>query len=383
MKISTIILFIGLFCLISLSLIAGLFRIVNPTTSTLNNANLLGFVVHGALAVLMFLLKKPLKPGIRVDFKETINDKEEVVYRSGKIVSVDKENNTVTLVTGIAQNTEKTIPSTAIIDSWIMTISNRVVQTGVITNEQYNKLINDTFKGDSPVNATKVIVDAIYKTFDGRIEVTELIDLSDSCAIFSFITSCAHLSLYVFKNFYLTQVNQRQNNIRWLEYTISSGIMMVNIASIVGIQNNYNLLTILLCTAITNIFGMAIEQTTKVSYKWAFMFFGFIPFGLPWIKIINTLLYNSDFVNEVFEIIGNDTEYIINARKNVTYATYGVLVIAFCYLSFPAIQICQILYPEKYRTGEFLFILASLVAKVALNLFVYIVSRNLTNVFQL
>jgi hypothetical protein len=62
--------------------------------------------------------------------------------------------------------------------------------------------------------------------------------------------------------------------------------------------------------------------------------------------------------------------------ENLDLIKILLTVILVLYCIFPAIQIAQIAYPNKYRLGELLFILSSFGSKVTLNSFVYFLGKR-------
>jgi hypothetical protein len=90
-------------------------------------------------------------------------------------------------------------------------------------------------------------------------------------------------------------LNKKINYVRWAEYTISSGLMLVNVAAVCRITDFYLLSTILVCTSITNVFGLWTEMAEGRMFKWVPFLLGFVPFALPWYIIIEQMITSSDF----------------------------------------------------------------------------------------
>ncbi len=230
-------------------------------------------------------------------------------------------------------------------------------------------------EGDTAKDKIRNIRDRIYNKKKKKVEIGTIFEL---CGIFSLITSMFHMYPLIFRTNYESNISQNNNPMRWLEYFITSAIMMTSIASVSDVKSEYALLSVFVLTAITNIFGMAIEATTDASYKWAFVILGFIPFIIPWYMISNNYsnyksTYNDfeDVVNEYGEIpLGDVTltkDGFEKGKKNISYLQILLIVIFALYNMFPAIQINQIISPEKYKLGEFNFIIASFISKVVLN----------------
>ena len=252
-------------------------------------------------------------------------------------------------------------------DGWEMFYEREVIPEGGLEGNNVQEKLQNLRKRLFEKETEKVTITSIFKL----------------CALFSFITALAHGFLYFNKSFYSSLISSSQNPFRWLEYFFSSGIMMACIASISDIKTEYALLSVFAFTAITNIFGMAIEATSSNRYKWAFMFFGFIPYIIPWYMIAQnynryTATFNDfkDILDEYGEIRLNDDNVLTKEQfeENIEgLESLKTLIIVICllYNLFPLIQIGQILFPNKYQLGEFLFILISLISKVTLNSSIY------------
>lgn len=227
------------------------------------------------------------------------------------------------------------------------------------------------------------------RTFETEIKRTNVSSVFKLCALFSLLTAVAHYGLYSYSG-YSGWINSGQNPMRWIEYSITSGIMMTCLASVSNIKNNYNVLSVFWFTSITNIFGMAIEATKLEEYKLAFMAFGFIPFIVPWYMITDKYTNFSTSINNFESLFDDEEDRTIELGNNedgepitiskedfeenkeslsdISYLILGILVL---YNLFPAIQTLQIFFPEKYRLGELSFIFASFISKISLNSGIY------------
>ena len=66
------------------------------------------------------------------------------------------------------------------------------------------------------------------------------VDLIQILAVFQFISCLAHIYAYFFYD--TNMLNNEDNYIRWIEYSISSALMIVVIAGVLGINNLYSLI---------------------------------------------------------------------------------------------------------------------------------------------
>ena len=214
--------------------------------------------------------------------------------------------------------------------------------------------------GDSPI---------LYKTIK---ENKGKINVWDSCVAFSALTSIFHFSFgYIYPDKYKEWMSNSRNPMRWIEYFVTSGIMMINLASTSGVTDRNDLLSLFAMTAITNIFGMAIEESYGKVTKSIFMISGFISFIIPWFFIFDEYnkIYREFKDNGLLDILQSENPDAYNLLTLL--APVAISVMGILYFLFPAIQINQIFYPSKYRTGELSFILASFISKISLNIFAY------------
>lgn len=261
----------------------------------------------------------------------------------------------------------------------IMIVSDRFSEDKWMVFYEEDVIEQGNVAGDTVKDKTSAIRKRIYEKKKKRNEIGTIFKL---CGVFSLITSLFHIFPLIFPSIYESNISQSSNPARWIEYFVTSGIMMTSIASVSDIKSEYALLSVFAFTAITNIFGMAIEASANPLYKWAFMIFGFIPFVIPWYMISkNYSQYKSTYkdfeelLDEYEEVPLGDTvitkKTLEEGKGSIDKLRILIIVIFALYNTFPAIQINQILSPEKYRLGELNFIIASFISKVVLNLMVF------------
>ena len=150
---------------------------------------------------------------------------------------------------------------------------------------------------------------------------------------------------------YERELAKKRNLFRWVEYSLSSSLMIVLIAGIVGISDVAALLAIFGTNASMILFGWLMETTNEKRARtdWTPFVFGSFAGVMPWIAILI---------------------YIANAKGDVPTFVYGIMVSIF--VLFNCFAINQILqYRAKgrwadYRYGEGVYMVLSLVAKSAL-----------------
>lgn len=150
---------------------------------------------------------------------------------------------------------------------------------------------------------------------------------------------------------YIAGLNLHHNYFRWVEYSISSSIMIVLIAQIVGIADVAALIAIFGVNASMILFGWLQEKyETPGSGGFLPFIFGSMTGIVPWIiVVIYVIAPGSTSVNEVPGFV------------------YGIIISLFIFFnSFALIQYLQYKQVGKfanYRYGERWYIILSLVAK--------------------
>lgn len=339
-------------------------------TSLIKTNKIAGFT-HAALAAFMYFGRpKPdidsiltLKENIvikNIDDYDITNDKivwsvKEIVnetYELKKSVKKNGTDNLTTVVLGINNDNE----------FFLYEENNDPVERALFKLKEFKwgwtiryKKEEIKYDGEPPTFSYKNV------TKPGKINVW------DSSALFSALTSAFHLSIaYIYPKTYKKWISKKRNPVRWIEYFITSSIMMVNLASVSGVESRNDLISTIAMTSITNIFGMAIEEVgeNKTFIKIIFMICGFIAFSVPWYMILDK--YNNIFKS--LDLSGALNDLPNNTAKTIkTIIPISLSVIFFFYFLFPAIQINQIISPKKYKRGELSFILASLISKISLN----------------
>jgi hypothetical protein len=187
-------------------------------------------------------------------------------------------------------------------------------------------------------------------------EVLQL-NLGHFISIFLFLSAFFHLLLILpgIYEWYIKNLKNKINYLRWIEYAFSSSVMIVAIAILCGMFDLPSLILIFGLNAMMNLFGLMMElhnQTTKTT-NWTAYIFGIIAGILPWIVII---MYFLGAVSSV--------------STNIPGFVYVILVSIFVFFNCFAInmflQYKQIGPWKNYLFGEKIYIILSLVAKSAL-----------------
>jgi hypothetical protein len=108
-------------------------------------------------------------------------------------------------------------------------------------------------------------------------------------AVFLLLSAVAHFSLSTFGyGWYVDKLKKGMNPARFYEYALSSSLMIVLIAMLVGIWDMGTLIALFGVNATMNLFGIMMElhnQTTKKT-DWTAFIYGCIAGIIPWIVIV-------------------------------------------------------------------------------------------------
>lgn len=175
-------------------------------------------------------------------------------------------------------------------------------------------------------------------------------------AVFLFISAVAHFYLATigYKR-YVANLEKGMNPVRFYEYALSSSVMIVLIAMLVGISDIGTLIAIFGVNAMMNLFGIMMElhnQTTKKT-DWTAYIYGCIAGIVPWIVIV-LYFYGS----------------ILTSERKPPAFVYAIVPTLFVFFNIFVIN--MILQYKKvgpwknYLFGERVYIILSLAAKTLL-----------------
>lgn len=175
-------------------------------------------------------------------------------------------------------------------------------------------------------------------------------------ALFMFLSSIAHFSVSTFAyNWYLENIKNHINRARWIEYSLSSSLMIIIIALLVGITDLGVLITLFIVNTSMIFFGWLMEAYNQKTKKvvWSPFIFGCIAGAAPWITIFIRLITASS-----------------QSPVGIPNFVIGIFVSLFIFFNIFAInqflQYKKIGRWESYLYGEKIYIVLSLVAKSAL-----------------
>jgi hypothetical protein len=137
-------------------------------------------------------------------------------------------------------------------------------------------------------------------------EITRL-QIGPMVALFLLLSAAAHaiLSLPRVRGWYEANLERGIAPARWIEYSISSSLMMVVIAMLVGIYDIVSLIAIFAVNASMILFGwmMELHNQTTARTNWTAYWFGCFAGIVPWIGVAIYLIGDADppgFVYAIF-----------------------------------------------------------------------------------
>ena len=132
--------------------------------------------------------------------------------------------------------------------------------------------------------ATSTLVPAQRAVFD--------LPIGPAVALFFFLSALAHFTLaFPARGWYERSLARGQNPARWIEYALSSSVMIVVIATLSGIQEIGTLVAIFGINAAMNLFGWSMEAANegRTRIQWLHYVFGCIAGAVPWLVIVIAL----------------------------------------------------------------------------------------------
>lgn len=211
-------------------------------------------------------------------------------------------------------------------------------------------ILSNSFK--LPVTSSFLKFDILTQKLAPNTETLFSLQIGPMVAAFLFISSLAHLLVStVFNQWYNKNLAKGINYARWIEYSLSSSIMIVIIAMLVGIYDIATLILIFTLNAMMILFGWIMElhnQTTDRT-NWTSFYFGCKAGIITWVVIAIYL----------FGAGGSD-----NRAPNFVYWIYFSIFLFFnCFAINQVLQYKKVGKWQDYLYGERVYIILSLVAK--------------------
>jgi hypothetical protein len=178
--------------------------------------------------------------------------------------------------------------------------------------------------------------------------------IGPAVALFFLMSAIAHFTMaFPARGWYEAHLARGQNPIRWVEYSFSSSVMIVVIASLAGVQEVGTLIAIFGVNAAMIMFGwsMEIANEGRDRPQWLHYIFGCIAGAVPWIVIFATILVSATEPN------------------SAPIPGFVIAIFVTLFIGFNVFAINQVLQYRKvgrwrdYLYGERAYMLFSLIAK--------------------
>ncbi len=199
-----------------------------------------------------------------------------------------------------------------------------------------------TFLADDPVQQQQAMPELVFE-----------LPIAVLVAVFIFFAAGDHLLVASprIREWYERKLDERENYARWIEYSISSSIMIVLIAAFVGIWDLAAVVAIFAVNTSMILFGLLWERAEKPGKgaDWSAFWYGTFAGAVPWVII---------------------AYYVVAAGGEVPGFVYAIvgfqLVLFWSFALNMALQYAQIGRWRDYIFGEYAYIILSLAAKTLL-----------------
>lgn len=208
-----------------------------------------------------------------------------------------------------------------------------------------------------PVELTLLKYDSVTETLTRNTEVLFNLRLGPIIAMFLLASAIAHFSVSLGRGYpwYVRNLKKGINYARWIEYAVSSSLMIVVIAMLVGIYELSSLVLVFALNATMNLFGLMMELHNQTTPKtnWTAFIIGCFAGIVPWI-VMGIYFFGA----------------ILPYGDAVPMFVYGIFFSLAAFFNVFAINMV-LQYRAKgkwkdYLHGERVYIILSLTAKTAL-----------------
>jgi hypothetical protein len=175
-------------------------------------------------------------------------------------------------------------------------------------------------------------------------------------AVFLLLSAAAHFALSTFGyKWYVANLKQGMNPARFYEYALSSSLMIVLIAMLVGMWDLGALILIFGLNAMMNLFGVLMEKHNQTTDKtdWTSFIYGTIAGIIPWIVI---MMYFLGAVSSA----GAEPPAFVYAIIPTIFVFFNIFAVNM------VLQYKKVGRWKDYLFGERVYIILSLTAKTAL-----------------
>jgi hypothetical protein len=209
----------------------------------------------------------------------------------------------------------------------------------------------------APVVSSYLTFDTASRTLVPAQRMLFELPIGPAVALFFLLSAVAHFSVaFPARSWYERMLARGQNPARWVEYALSSSVMIVVIATLSGIQEIGTLVAIFGINAAMNLFGWSMEAANEGRERpqWLHYVFGCIAGVVPWVVIAIALGTAATEPNAA------------------PIPAFVIAIFVSLFISFNVFAINMVLQYRKtgrwsdYLYGEHAYMLLSLVAKTLL-----------------
>ncbi|MBI2984916.1 MAG: heliorhodopsin HeR [Candidatus Kerfeldbacteria bacterium] len=213
-----------------------------------------------------------------------------------------------------------------------------------ISNDSSLPVVTSYLRID-PTNPTFGIAPTPEHWFDLRI--------GPAVAVFLFLSALAHFLLAgPLRHWYEANLAKGMNKLRWIEYMLSSSVMIWIIAMLCGVYDFWLLTALFSLNAIMNLMGLVMEvhnqSTTKTS--WLAYWIGVFAGAIPWLVIFT-------YFGKAISSAGVNVPGFVYAIVFTIFATFSIFALNM------VLQYKKVGPWRDYLYGERAYMILSLVAK--------------------
>ena len=171
-----------------------------------------------------------------------------------------------------------------------------------------------------------------------------------TCVLLMFGLTClVHIFYYTdaFKSgLYTTELEKGRNRFRWIEYAITSTIMVFVTAIISGVKSSDTVFAICTGNLVLMAFGYLIEMTPSIEGKIVALLTGFLSLSSIWYLILSNFYSR---ISEIEKLEKTNTDGTTQTREVPSWVKQVVTPLFLWYLMFGVIAL---LYIRKYRKSK-------------------------------
>ena len=195
---------------------------------------------------------------------------------------------------------------------------------------------------------------------------------------FFLITGTFHMFYFVSEyksgkdGYYQQAISNSNNFYRWIEYSITSTLMLYVISLISGVKDT-NIYIMLCMNNVAMIYmGQLVEEKVRDRPDNKMMWI--IPMFVSWALLISewvVIVRNfTQRINQVNAFLSASTSPLTNGVKIPSWISLTVYILAFFFICFGFISLAGAIWGISYPTIEYAYIIASFVAKATLGIFI-------------